>query len=133
MRIGELAERAGVSVRSLRYYEGQGLLASTRSASGQRHYADGAVARVLFIQRLYAAGLSSRAIAELLPCVDAPSEEHSVAALERMGQERAKLDAHIADMARTRDALDELMDTARAALDPDFAGRCFRSVASGFV
>ncbi|MFF3003694.1 MerR family transcriptional regulator [Kitasatospora sp. NPDC057940] len=123
MRIGELAERAGVSVRSLRYYEGQGLLASTRSASGQRHYVDGAVARVLFIQRLFAAGLSSRAIAELLPCVDAPSEEHSAAALERMGQERAKLDAHIADMARTRDALDELMDTARAALEEQSADR----------
>lgn len=77
MRIGELAERAGVSVRSLRYYEEQGLLTSTRSASGQRHYTDYEVERVTFIQRLYAAGLSSRTITELLPCVDSPSEEHS--------------------------------------------------------
>lgn len=114
MRIGELASRAGVSVRSLRYYEEQGLLTSTRSASGQRHYTDEEVERVTFIQRLYAAGLSSRTIAELLPCVDSPSEENSDAALDRMAQERDRLSAHIADLVHTRDALDELMAAARA-------------------
>lgn len=114
MRIGELASRAGVSVRSLRYYEEQGLLTSTRSASGQRHYTDEEAERVTFIQRLYAAGLSSRTIAELLPCVDSPSEENSDAALERMARERDRLSAHIADLVHTRDALDELMAVARA-------------------
>ncbi|MFF4105125.1 MerR family transcriptional regulator [Streptomyces sp. NPDC001903] len=114
MRIGELATRAGVSVRSVRYYEEQGLLASTRSASGQRHYTDDEVERVAFIQRLYAAGLSSRTIVELLPCVDAPSEENSEAALERMLQERDRLSEHIAGLIHTRDALDGLMATARA-------------------
>ncbi|WP_129842134.1 MerR family transcriptional regulator [Streptomyces sp. RFCAC02] len=121
MRVGDLAARTGVSVRSLRYYEEQGLLASTRSPSGQRHYTEHAVERVLFLQRLYAAGLSSRAIAELLPCVDAPSAEHSDMALERMTEERDRLTAHIADLLRTRDALDGLMTAARdyrAALPP---------------
>lgn len=113
MRIGELASRAGVSVRSVRYYEEQGLLASTRSPSGQRHYTETEVERVAFVQRLYAAGLSSRTITELLPCVDAPSEQNSDAALERMAQERDRLSAHIADLVRTREALDELMATAR--------------------
>ncbi|MYZ37949.1 MerR family transcriptional regulator [Streptomyces sp. SID4917] len=114
VRIGELASRAGVSVRSVRYYEEQGLLTSTRSSSGQRHYTDDEVERVAFIQRLYAAGLSSRTITELLPCVDAPSEENSDAALERMAQERDRLSAHIADLLQTRDALDALVATARA-------------------
>ncbi|WP_433180045.1 MerR family transcriptional regulator [Actinoallomurus sp. CA-150999] len=114
MRIGELASRAGVSVRSLRYYEEQGLLTSTRSASGQRHYTEHDVERVTFIQRLYAAGLSSRTITELLPCVDSPSEENSDAALERMAQERDRLSEHITELIRTRDALDGLMATARA-------------------
>ncbi|MFI6082957.1 MerR family transcriptional regulator [Streptomyces sp. NPDC051217] len=113
MRIGELASRAGVSVRSVRYYEEQGLLASTRSASGQRHYTQSEVERVAFIQRLYAAGLSSRTISELLPCVDAPSEVNSDAALERMAQERERLSEHIDDLVRTRKALDGLMATAR--------------------
>ncbi|MFB7275026.1 MerR family transcriptional regulator [Streptomyces sp. NPDC056244] len=114
MRIGELASRAGVSVRSVRYYEEQGLLTSTRSPSGQRHYTDYEVERVAFIQRLFAAGLSSRTITELLPCVDAPSEQNSDSALERMAQERDRLSTHIADLIRTRDALDGLMATARA-------------------
>ncbi|MFD8523926.1 MerR family transcriptional regulator [Streptomyces capillispiralis] len=113
MRIGELAARSGVSVRSLRYYEERGLLTSTRSAGGQRHYTDHDVERVAFIQRLYAAGLSSRTIVELLPCVDAPSEDNSDAALERMAEERDRLSEHIADLVRTRDALDELMNGAR--------------------
>ncbi|MFC7327208.1 MerR family transcriptional regulator [Marinactinospora rubrisoli] len=114
MRIGELASRTGVSVRSLRYYEEQGLLRSTRSRSGQRHYLESDVDRVRFLQRLYAAGLSSRAIAELLPCADAPSEAHSDAALARMAAERDRLSAQIAELRRARDELDELMDLARA-------------------
>ena len=41
---------------------------------------------MVFIQRLYAAGLSSRTIAELMPCVDSPSEQNSDEAWERMGR-----------------------------------------------
>lgn len=118
MRIGELSRRSGVSVRSLRYYEEQGLLSSERSPSGQRHYCEEDVERVLFLQRLYNAGLSSRTILELLPCVDSPSLDNSRAALERMAQEREKLTSHIADLVHTRDALDTLMDRARRAYAP---------------
>jgi DNA-binding transcriptional MerR regulator len=117
MRIGDLAARAGVSVRSLRYYEEQGLLSSTRSAGGQRHYTDSDVERVAFVQRLYAAGLSSRTIIELLPCIDSPSDENSDAAMERMAKERDRLSAHIDELLRTRDALDVLMITAKAHRD----------------
>ncbi|WP_328558592.1 MerR family transcriptional regulator [Streptomyces coelicoflavus] len=121
MRIGELASRAGVSVRSVRYYEDQGLLASTRSAGGQRRYTEEGVERVRFLQRLYAAGLSSRTIAELLPCVDAPSEDHSDTALERMAQERDRISEQIDELMRTRDALNSLIDTAREYRDTQFA------------
>ncbi|MFG3409012.1 MerR family transcriptional regulator [Streptomyces sp. NPDC048142] len=114
MRIGELSAATGASVRSLRYYEEQRLLTSTRSPSGQRHYTDAQAERVRFIQRLYAAGLSSRTVKELLPCVDAPSEEASDAAMERMEQERERISAHIEDLITTRDALDVLMATNRA-------------------
>ncbi len=117
MRIGELASRTGVSVRSLRYYEEQGLLTSTRSASGQRHYTDGDVERVTLLQRLYAAGLSSRTIVELLPCVDSPSEENTEVSLERMAQERDRLSQHITELAHTRDTLDAVIATARAYHD----------------
>ncbi|MEU0940026.1 MULTISPECIES: MerR family transcriptional regulator [unclassified Embleya] len=117
MRIGELAARTGASVRSLRYYEEQGLLTSVRSAGGQRHYTDHEIERVAFVQRLYAAGLSSRTIVELLPCVDSPSDDHSAAAMERMLQERDRLSDHIEELQRTRNALDVLMAAARAQHD----------------
>ncbi|MER6536385.1 MerR family transcriptional regulator [Streptomyces sp. 900105755] len=117
MRIGELAARTGVSVRSLRYYEEQGLLTSTRSAGGQRHYTEGDIERVVFIQRLYVAGLSSRTILELMPCRDAPSDENSDMALERMAKERDRLSAHIVELLGTRDSLDGLIAAAQAHRD----------------
>jgi DNA-binding transcriptional MerR regulator len=117
MRIGELAARTGASVRSLRYYEEQGLLTSTRSMGGQRHFTEHDIERVDFIQRLYTAGLSSRTIMELMPCRDAPSDENSDAALERMALERDRLSAHVEELLNTRDALDGLMVAARAYRD----------------
>lgn len=116
MRIGELAEQAGVSVRSLRYYEEQGLLTIDRSRSGQRHYTEDAVERVRFLRRLYAAGLSSRTIVEVLPCVDSSNAENTDAAYLRMVEERDHLTAHIEELIRTRDALDHLIEANRAHL-----------------
>ncbi|MGV9214349.1 MerR family transcriptional regulator [Micromonospora sp. RB23] len=114
MRIGELASRTGVSVRSLRYYEEQGLLTSLRGPGGHRRYVEGQVERILFIQRLFSAGLSSRTIVDLLPCVEAPSADTSEAAFERMGQERDRLDRHIEELIKTRAVLDELIAANRA-------------------
>jgi DNA-binding transcriptional MerR regulator len=123
MRIGELSQRTGASLRSLRYYEEQGLLASERSASGQRHYTEEEVERVAFLQQLYAAGLSSRTIVELLPCVDAPSEQTSAASLARLREERDRLDRHIAELLETRATLEAHVVCAenhlRAAYDAD--------------
>ncbi|GAB1642001.1 MerR family transcriptional regulator [Krasilnikovia sp. MM14-A1259] len=113
MRIGDLAAQAGVSVRSLRYYEEQGLLTSTRSTGGQRQYTDNEIARVRFLQRLYSAGLSSKTIAELLPCVDSPSAQNADDAWERLTDERDRITAHIEELTRARDALDQLIDINR--------------------
>ncbi|WP_041833695.1 MerR family transcriptional regulator [Actinoplanes sp. N902-109] len=118
MRIGELAERTGVSVRSLRYYEEQGLLESRRSAGGHRHYDEEGVDRVAYLQRLYAAGLSSTTIISLLPCLQSPSAATSDAAFARLAEERDKLVAHIAGLQRTLTSLNELIDGNRAARHP---------------
>ncbi|WIM93514.1 MerR family transcriptional regulator [Actinoplanes oblitus] len=107
MRIGELADRTGVSVRALRYYEEQQLLYAVRSPSGQRHYPDTAVERVHLIQQLYAAGLSSRTIHDLLPCVDAGVSTPESAA--RLVAERDRIDEQIAGLIATRDRLDAVI------------------------
>ncbi len=110
MRIGELAARTGVSVRSLRYYEEQGLLTAERSSSGQRHYPESAVDRVLLVQRLYAAGLSSKKIVELMPCV--VDGRATPELLDRLAVERDAIDERIADLTDTRDRLDSVITGA---------------------
>lgn len=109
MRIGELAEAAGVSVRALRYYEEKGLQASVRNPGGQRIYVATDVARVRFLQSLYAVGMPSSAIADVLPCVDEPSAEHSEQAWELMAQQRDRVAADIEELTRTRDELDRIL------------------------
>ncbi len=107
MRIGELAAASGVSVRALRYYEEQELLHSERTAGGQRTYPEAAVERVRLIQQFYAAGLSSKAILALLPCVYTGIS--SLEILERLHTERARVDDRIAELISARDRLDDVI------------------------
>ena len=69
MKIGELSRRTGVSVRMLRYYEGEGLLAPQRTASGYRDYGPAEEETVRRIKMLGAAGMTLETIQRLLPCV----------------------------------------------------------------
>ncbi|MFD0689845.1 MerR family transcriptional regulator [Actinomadura fibrosa] len=110
MRIGELAARTGVSVRALRYYEEQGLLAAERSPSGQRRYPGSAADRVGLIQRLYAAGLSSKTIVELMPCV--VDGRATPELLARLAAHRDRIDERIADLTDTRNRLDSVITGA---------------------
>ncbi len=110
MRIGEVARQAGVSPRALRYYEEQGLLTSARTASGQRVYPGSAVERVRLIQQLLTAGLPSRTIHRLLPCVD--SGQGSPEVFEMLAAERDRITSAMADLAAARDALDRVIDIA---------------------
>jgi DNA-binding transcriptional MerR regulator len=110
MRIGDVARRAGVSTRALRYYEEQGLLTSVRTTSGQRTYAEAAVERVQLIQQFFAAGLPSRTILTLLPCVD--SGQSSPEVFELLQSERDRITTAMSDLAAARDALDRMIDIA---------------------
>lgn len=115
MRIGELARRTGVSTRALRYYEEQNLLTAQRSNTGQRHYPETAVARILLVRELFTAGLSSKIIAELTPCVIDGKATPEL--LDRLAVERGRIDQHIVDLTHTRDRLDSVIAGASASLD----------------
>ncbi|MCD7441359.1 MerR family DNA-binding transcriptional regulator [Streptomyces lincolnensis] len=104
IRIGEVARGAGVSVRAVRYYEQQGLLVAERSPSGQRLYRQDAVPLVRFFQQMFAAGLTSRRIAELLPCWDAGHTDAGQRAMLRA--ERERIQAKLDDLQATLDQLD---------------------------
>lgn len=113
MRIGELAARTGVSRRSLRYYEQQGLLVSARSPSDQRYYDEAHVERVTLIRTFLAAGMSSKAIARLVPCMSEPNGERARTALTSMNRERARLSSAIDGLTAAREALDRLIEVNR--------------------
>ncbi|MCL8016421.1 MerR family transcriptional regulator [Streptomyces sp. AS02] len=117
MRIGELARRTGVSERSLRYYETQGLLSAERTPGGHRDYPEAAVDRVIRIQELFAAGLHSDRIAQLLPCMrdtdGGPSAVATPRLVEDLTAERDRIDRLIADLVRSRDTLDGVIEAAR--------------------
>ncbi|GAB2551617.1 MerR family transcriptional regulator [Nocardia heshunensis] len=116
MRIGELAKRTGVSERSLRYYEEQGLLVASRTPGGQRDYPELAVDRVIHIQELFAAGLNSKKIFEILPCMrdtDGGANERATPELvHELRSERDRIDRTIADLLRSREVLDDVIDRA---------------------
>jgi len=114
MRIGELARRAGVSERSLRHYEAQGLLTSRRDDNGYRVYDGDAVGRVGFISDLLDCGFATREIRGLLPCLDTPAGHAPCP--EGWDQHRRKLaqiEASIRDLAERRRAIVARMEEMR--------------------
>lgn len=65
-RIGELAQRVGLTERTIRYYEELGLLDSVkRLEGGQRAYTEDDVRRLRFVQKLKVLGLSLQEMLEL--------------------------------------------------------------------
>lgn len=71
MRIGQLADAAGVSAKTVRYYESEGLLHEPdRTPSGYRDYDADTVDRLAFIRHAQAAGLTLRQIREILEVRD---------------------------------------------------------------
>ncbi len=67
LTIGQLAERGGVNLETIRYYEREGLmLPPPRKASGHRAYSLNAVRRLRFIKRAQELGFSLSEIKELL-------------------------------------------------------------------
>lgn len=112
MRIGELSAVTGASARSLRYYEEQGLLESTRSTGGQRHYPSSAIERVAMIQSLLAAGLNSTTILDVLPCITHEADRTPWLA-DRLAGELDRVERQIVDLARTREILAGLVEQYR--------------------
>lgn len=67
MRIGQVAQRAGVNVETIRFYERKGLITQPpRNPGGYRQYPHEAIARIRFIKRAKQLGFSLTEIAELL-------------------------------------------------------------------
>ena len=117
MRIGQLAERSGLTAKTIRYYESIGLLVEpSRTPAGYREYGDDAVERLRFIRDAQASGLALCEVQSILELKDvgARSCDHTIDLLER---HIADIDDHIVRLQAARGELVGLADRARE-LDP---------------
>ncbi|MBC2934647.1 MerR family transcriptional regulator [Nocardioides sp. zg-1228] len=112
MRIGELSQRTQVSVRMLRYYEQQGLLAPGRERNGYRSYTEDDVERATLVSSLIRSGLPTRLIGVLLErsrSVDVGADTEVRALL---GEEAERLERRIACLTLSRDAVRDYLRRA---------------------
>ena len=117
MRIGTLADQAGVTAKTVRYYESIRLLAEpVRTPSGYREYDADALERLRFIRDAQASGLTLSEIQSVLELKDAGARscDHTMALLDR---HLAEIDVQIARLEVARGELRELARRAQR-LDP---------------
>ena len=121
MRIGELSRRTGASVRSLRYYEEQGLLRPVRRPSGYRDYAESDIGVVARIRTLIEAGLNTALIAQVLHCFEGDGEVPVPTCAEmvaELSEARAAMAARITALEASSSLLGAIIEAA-----PEKSGR----------
>ncbi|MEX5293674.1 MerR family transcriptional regulator [Kocuria sp. CPCC 205268] len=93
MQIGELAERTGLSLRTIRHYDEVGLLPASRTEGGFRVYTERDVERLTHIKRMKPLGFTLEEMAELLELLGAeePGGERLAEYLARARPERDRL------------------------------------------
>lgn len=109
LRSGEVADRAGVNIQTLRYYERRGLLAEPhRSNGGHRLYPPDTVVLLQVIKAAQRLGFTLDEVADLL---DAGRRRHPTADLRgRAISKIAEIDRKIADLTTIRTTLTEVVD-----------------------
>jgi DNA-binding transcriptional MerR regulator len=117
MRIGELSKRTGVPSRMLRYYEEQGLITPRRLDNGYREYDDYLIDRVGKIRGLIDAGIPTRIVTSILPCLGQPQtivvENAEPGLVELLETERDRMSEKIDFL--THNALTSYLEALTAA------------------
>jgi len=125
VRVGEVAERAGVNIETLRYYERRGLLpAPQRAPSGHRRYDEETVRFLRAIKEAQAVGFTLAEIAEYLRAArrsTAPSETLRVRTAAKIDD----IDARVAALRRMRDELARVVGCACSSLDHCTCGAAY--------
>lgn len=124
MLIGELARQSDTTAKTLRFYEGEGLLpAPSRTKSGYRDYPASAIGRVAFIRDAQKAGFTLRQIGQILDIRDGgqPPCEHVGQLIDHR---LADVEQRICELESMRSNLRELAVRTQT-LDPaDCDGYC---------
>jgi DNA-binding transcriptional MerR regulator len=139
MRISELADRVGVPVSTVRYYERIGLLAGPeRTEAGYREYDEDSATQLLFVSRARGLGISCEQIAELLSAwrgTDCVSARDRVVSL--IDEKQAEIAARIEALAAFAERLQHVRDAFEAAPPPTSCrtdlGCCVPASGAAFV
>lgn len=117
--IGQLASELGVTPRTLRFYEAEGLIAPVRRSGGRR-YTRRDRARMQLILRGKRFGMSLREIAEIVDMYDG-ADTSKIRQLERVLERISEINEDLTvkqrDIASTLDELAEVSSRCRARLD----------------
>ena len=107
MLIGELAERAGTSARTLRYYEEHGLVEAQRTANGYRRYDEAELRVVHEIRALLAAGFGLDEIRPFVACLRAGNTAGHVCpdSVTVLRRKLAEVDAYVEQLTAVRDRM----------------------------
>jgi MerR family redox-sensitive transcriptional activator SoxR len=116
LSIGEVAEKAGIAISAIRYYERNGLLPEAERVSGRRRFAEETVQRLGIIDVAKQAGFSLDEVRVLLTSIDegAPAHEQLQALAARKLPE---VDALIEQAQKMRDWLTIAGDCGCESLD----------------
>ncbi|GAA1188719.1 MerR family transcriptional regulator [Brevibacterium paucivorans] len=112
MHIGELAERTGLSLRTIRHYDEIGLLTpSGRSEGGFRLYTEGDCDRLMLIRRMKPLGYSLEQMGDLLRALDGADGDNAAAesARRELHDFRADAEKRRVKLAKQLDAADEFI------------------------
>ncbi|GAA1594575.1 MerR family transcriptional regulator [Actinomadura kijaniata] len=120
MRIGELAERAGVSPRTLRYYEARGLLPARRAVNGYRVYGEDDLRLVEQIRALQDFGFELEDTRPFVECLRAghPAGDSCPDSVRVYRAKLAELDALMERLGRVRAEVAAQLLRAEAELSP---------------
>ena len=114
MHIKELADRAGVSVKAVRYYESRGLVRPRRATNGYRTYDDADVRVVREVRALLSLGLTAEQTHPFVECLRAGNDRADVcpASLSAYRDRIADIDARMSELAALRAQLADLLTQA---------------------
>ncbi|MEV6577901.1 MerR family transcriptional regulator [Streptomyces sp. NPDC051582] len=126
MRIGELAERAGTSTRTLRYYESRGLLPARRTGNGYRTYDEDDLRLLRQIRMLQDFGFELEETRPFVDCLRAghPAGDSCPASLAVYRRKLAELDALIGQLADVREQVARQLAAAEDAAGEAASTRC---------
>jgi DNA-binding transcriptional MerR regulator len=126
MRIGELAERAGTTTRTLRYYESRGLLPAHRSGNGYRTYDEGDVRLLEQIRTLQDFGFDLEETRPFVECLRSghPAGDSCPASLDVYRRKLSELDSLIGELTAVREQVGAQLVRAEAAVPGGPDPRC---------